>query len=367
MCAWEAPYSARVEPDLRTTQDVCHIIFTLGLIVHRMKSKNRRFFLVIGAALSWGLTVNAPVALATCDDEDASALMNPDGTFKDLTCDALPPLLDLSVPAANAVARGAKTTTKFPEIKDTDAPATAPVPLSVQSSDDSVSARTSLQTLRDFNTQKLSRKVQQAQGLASDDLVMPKAPVAAKPAIDVWSSFKADGLNDDSKSVQTGAGLDYKIVKNTSVGVYAKRSETIAPTTSGGDQSEDKYAAYMAFQAFPAVTIDTTTQWESATAVDPTAGKQTEDKGAIIVAPRIGKSFALDDGQTVAPFVTVKREIDLIGKSGEAGAAVNTAGAGVTLEQADSYSLSVTTDVSGIGSSDPASVNSRLQFKLPLH
>lgn len=327
------------------------------------------FIAVAGLAL--GFLVGAGPAYAVCEEDVAVATPTPapgaQGEASAETCDPLPLLLDLSIPAGHAAFASSKDKFSIPEIRDPRVPAPAPVPLAVQSSEDSVSARTSLQTLRDYNSQRLKRKVEQAQRLAPDALVAPKPPVAAKPAIDIWSSFNADGLNDATKSVRTGAGLDYKIVKNASVGVFAERSETIAPQTPGGDQSEDKVAAYVAFKALPAVTIDTTTQWETATGADPAAGRQTGDKGSIVVAPRIGKSFALDSGETISPFLSVKREIDLAGNtmaSGSAGA--GTAGAGLTLTKPDSYSLSVTTDVSAANASDPASVNSRVQLKLPL-
>lgn len=354
------------------------MIFTLGRILPGMTKTDcmfgtahrrgpRYFGLVAAAGLGLGLFINAQPAFAVCEDASATDPAQVEGTPPDETCEALPPLLDLSLPASNAAAALSKDTPAVPEFNALSASTAAPAPLAVQSSDDSVSARASLQTLRDYNSQKAKLKVEQAQRLAPDALVAPKTPIASKSAVDVWSSLNADGLNEATKSVRTGAGLDYKLVKNASVGVFAERSETIAPQVSGGDQSEDKVAAYMAFKALPAVTIDTTTQWETVTAADPAAGKQTEDKGSIIVAPRIGKSFALDNGQTIAPFVTVKREIDLAGKTtGSNTAATDSAGAGVTFTKPDSYSLSVTTDVSAAGASDPASVNSRLQFKLPL-
>jgi len=329
----------------------------------------RYFGFAAAAGLGLGLFINAQQAFAVCEDTSATdtAQVQVEGAPSDETCEVLSPLLDLSLPASNAAAALSKDTPAVPEFGAMSASTAAPAPLAVQSSEDSVSARASLQTLRDYNSQKAKLKVEQAQRVAPDALVAPKTPVASKSAVDVWSSLNADGLNEATKSVRAGAGLDYKLVKNASVGVFAERSETIAPQVSGGDQSEDKVAAYMAFKALPAVTIDTTTQWETVTAADPAVGKQTEDKGSIIVAPRIGKSFALDNGQTIAPFVTVKREIDLAGKTTRSDtAATDSAGAGVTFTKPDSYSLSVTTDVSAAGASDPASVNSRLQFKLPL-
>lgn len=354
------------------------MIFTLGRILPGMiktdckfgtahRRGSRYLSLVAATGLGLGFLVNAQQAFAVCEDAQAADTAQVEGEAAGETCEALPPLLDLSLPASNAAAALPEDKAPLPEVSEPSASAAAPAPLAVQSSDDSVSARASLQTLRDYNSLKAKRKVEQAQRLAPEALVAPKTPVASASAVDVWSSLNADGLNDATKSVRTGAGLDYKLVKNASVGVFAERSETIAPQASGGDQSEDKVAAYMAFKALPAVTIDTTTQWETATAADPAVGKQTDDKGSIIVAPRIGKSFALDNGQTIAPFVTVKREIDLAGKTTSSeSTATDSAGAGVTFTKPDSYSLSVTTDVSAAGASDPASVNSRLQFKLPL-
>ena len=220
--------------------------------------------------------------------------------------------------------------------------------------------------MRDYNAQLLKDKVDHAPALAKAAGVLSKS-TASKPALDVWSSFKADGLNDAETSVRTGAGFDYKVIKNTSVGVSAHRTETATAHVPGAE-SEDTVGAYMAFKALPSVTIDASTQWATATAADPTLGSRTEDTGTLLLAPRIEKSFSLGEGQTIAPHVTLKHEVDFTGTTGESSghAVTRSAGAGVTFTEKDSYSLSVTTDVTESAASEPASVNSKLQFKLPL-
>ena len=68
--------------------------------------------------------------------------------------------------------------------------------------------------------------------------------------------------------------------------------------------------------------------------------------------------------------MTLKREFDvgggLQGSQNGAVTSVDSAGVGVTFAKPDAYSLSLSTDVDGIGGQQSADVKSQMQFKLPL-
>jgi hypothetical protein len=271
------------------------------------------------------------------------------------------PALDLSIPETHqAGAKRAAPEDTRPALADQP----APLPMTMSTTGTGLAVRTSLGTLQDYNAQITTRKLEAAKSMAPSSLAMPKAPAQAKPAIDVWSAIDAQGLDGDSgRRMRTDAGIDYRISKSANVGVVAERVETSqGPAQKAAN--DEKLAAYASFKALSAVSIDTRTEWQTSIAGSET-GQASSEKGAIIVAPKVNHTFALGGGQTLEPFITVKREIDLV-QSGQKAVNVDSAGAGVTLAKPDAYSLSVTTDVSGMGGAEPANVNSRLQFKLPL-
>jgi hypothetical protein len=128
-------------------------------------------------------------------------------------------------------------------------------------------------------------------------------------------------------------------------------------------------AAYVSLQAVPLLTLDARTEWQAGNA-EFAAASGAAEKSTVILAPKINHSFALDGGKTIEPFVTYKREFDLSTTGHEANetAPITTqsAGAGVTLTKPDAYSLSVTTDVEGLGATTPENVSSKFRLSVPI-
>lgn len=234
------------------------------------------------------------------------------------------------------------------------APPSAPAPVAVSPTDAGVSARASLGQWRDYDAQMTAKKMEAAKAIAPH-----VAARAASSPLDLWSNIDVQGLDGvASETRRVGVGADYKLNKSATVGVVAERGES---HVDGAVSDDSKLAAYMAFRVAPAVTIDARTEWQAV----HTPGDHASESGAVSVAPRVAKPFALDGGASIEPFVTYKQAFDLGGATDEAAAAPS-AGAGVTYAKPESYSFSVTTDLENLGAAAPASVNSKLQLKVPI-
>lgn len=281
-----------------------------------------------------------------------------------LECGEALPALDLSLPAIGAAALS-KTRTDKPVTLPDETGASAPLPLEITPAETGASARASLQSLRNFQSQKQARKVQDVSAVLGAAAPKPK-PAAVPPGpLDLWTRIDAQGFDaSDGRSVKSGAGLDYRVVKNAHVGVVAERAESVSNAQAAA-KSDDKVAAYVAFRALPVLTINAQGNWERTAAADP-AMTAAGEKTSVAVAPRLSKSYALGGGETIAPYLEVKREIE-IGAAADVAADARSAAAGVTLAKPDSYSVTVSADVSEAAADEAPSVSSKVQLKLPLH
>jgi len=236
-------------------------------------------------------------------------------------------------------------------------------PLELNPLDNGFSARASTSTWRDHNNKALTKRIEAAKSGAPKDLKLPKTDPRAAPPVELWSTLDVQGGAADG-SKRTGVGADYKATKSTTFGLSAERGESYSRTTPAASEDE-KYSAYMNYKAAPAVSVDARTQWSTGRTVGGDNGPDGGEKGSVIISPRVGKAFALGEGNTIEPFVNYKREFDLK-TTGTATADIDSAGAGVTFAKPDSYSLSVTTDFEGLSPTEQTNVNSKVQFKVPL-
>ena len=217
--------------------------------------------------------------------------------------------------------------------------------------------RASAKAWRDYNDKMTAKRIEAAKSLAAKPIAVPKTPVTTEPPLDVWSTLEVqNGTAGVEGSSRTGVGADYTVSRKTKIGVAAERGATATA-------DDDKVSAYFAYQALPALSVDTRAQWEAETG-DPAAPKS--EKSSVIVAPRLSQPFVLEGGTKLEPFVTYKQEIDVSTSGVDGAGTTNAVGTGVTLAKPDEYSLSVTTDVENVGQAAPSSVNSKLQLKLPL-
>ncbi|MBS0233500.1 MAG: hypothetical protein JSR99_08430 [Proteobacteria bacterium] len=283
-------------------------------------------------------------------------------------CDEFEPQLDLNAALAErAQSADAQATDSVPWIA-TD---TSDLPATFSTSDSGVSVRTSLGTWRDYNAKSASATVAQPEfGSAVNSFDLPKAPVAAKTPIDVWSNLDVNGFDGSrDQSTRAGVGADYTLNKAAVVGVSVEHGDARSALVPGIEQDQ-KASAYMTLQATPLLSLDARTEWQSGNAEFAEASGAAE-RGAFLLAPKLNKSFQLDDGTTLSPFLTYQREFDLSASHRDGVDptldAMQSAGAGITYSKPDSYSLSVTADVDNFGGAeDQKSLSSRFQLSVPL-
>ncbi|MBY0561812.1 MAG: hypothetical protein K2Q04_18390 [Hyphomicrobium sp.] len=243
------------------------------------------------------------------------------------------------------------------------------IPSKFNANDGSVSVRTSLGTLRDYNARTVSvQRPDDATGNAYA-VKLPKAGAGPNTPLDVWSNIDLSGYNgSESHSSRVGFGADYKINRATSVGVSLEKGDARSSPTAGIEQDQ-KASAYVTMQAAPMLSLDARTEWQAGNS-EFAASAGAAQKSAVILAPKVNHSFSLEGGTTLEPFVTYKRAFDLSTSRKEG---VDTsfdaasAGAGVTYSKPDAYSLSVTADVENVGmSAEPQSVSSKFRLSVPI-
>ncbi len=284
-------------------------------------------------------------------------------------CEEFEPQIDLNAALAEhaAPAEAAASSDSVPWIA-TD---TRDLPATFSTSDTGVSVRTSLGTWRDYNVRTASPSITQPElGSVPTAFDLPKAPVAAKTPIDVWSNLDVEGFDGSrDQSTRTGVGADYTLNKAAVVGVSVEHGDARSALVPGIEQDQ-KASAYMTLQATPLLSLDARTEWQSGNAEFAEASGAAE-RGAVILAPKLNKSFQLDNGTTLSPFLSYQREID-VSASHKYGVdptldAVQSAGAGITYSKPDAYTLSVTADVDNFGAAeDQQSLSSRFQLSVPL-
>ncbi len=239
------------------------------------------------------------------------------------------------------------------------------VPSKFNANDSSVSVRTSLGTLRDYNSRTVSVQRPEYAPSNSYDLKLPKAAAAPTTPVDVWTNIDLNGYNEraSDKTTRVGFGADYKINTKASVGLSLERADTRSSAASAQDQ---KAAAYVTLRAAPMLSLDARTEWEAFGS--SASGTGAGGKSAVILAPKVNHSFSLDDGTKLEPFVTYKKAFDFsAGHTADSSFETNSAGAGVTYSKPDAYSLSVTADVDNLGAStEPQSLSSKFQLSVPI-
>lgn len=241
------------------------------------------------------------------------------------------------------------------------AQAGVPPPLDVKPGDTGASVKTSLGQWRDFNSQMLARRIDEAKAMTAG-LPQPKAATVAPSPFELWTTVDLQELDHAAgNTLKTGVGADYKLTKTTVFGLAAERADTRSVAAPGSQ--DDKLAAHLTVQPFSLISIDAKTQRETGT-----AGTGRIDNNSVSVAPKLKYPFAIGSGQTLEPFVTVKDELIRGTTSSMIDGTKNavSAGTGVTLTKPGNYTMSVTADVENMGATEPANYKSRFQVSVPL-
>ena len=244
--------------------------------------------------------------------------------------------------------------------------ATSPPILLSPSGDDGLSLRTSLARWRDYNAQVTAEKIAAARDLAGSTLLPVPKSTNAPTALDVWSNIDVtlpETNADSGKRVELGA--DYKLSRKATAGVAAEVSNSES-TGSTLKQDSSKVSAHVAVEVSPLMSINTRTEWEVPDEMSVEGG-EASDRKSLIIEPRVGKSFALDNGGTIQPYVGFKQEFDLDPGALSESKASETAGAGITVTEPDAYSLNLSTNVEGLGGDVPSNLKSKIQLNVPLN
>ena len=242
-----------------------------------------------------------------------------------------------------------------------------PLPFAVTPSGDGVSVRTGISTLKEYNAKVLSKKIEGAKQAGAPNLAVPVARPVNKPKLDVWSSITAPNqAASDGQAVRASVGADYVISPNATTGVVAERADrSMTPGAATVTSGDEKLSAYVNFKATPVLSVDAKSEWQRTQSFDISGDTLTE-KSIVSIAPKLNKKYELKNGQTVEPFATVRHELDLSTTATDMPSRQNSVGAGVTLTSPESYSMTISTDLEGIGAASGSNTNTKLQFKMPL-
>ncbi len=286
----------------------------------------------------------------------------------------------------------------------------AAAPFALSPLDSNFSMKMSTGHLGTFTDQTMLRRFEEAKALAPDGMIMPKPTIGPRNnKFDVWTTLNASSANlAPDQSLRGGVGADYKFNRNTVVGVAMDFRDGVGNSDVLSEHGRT-LATYFAYKPAPALTFDTTAQWgQSAGSVsgegfgaeqnsvqarmrgnwnidrlkftptiafshgtehlNATDGNASATQSAVTVAPRVSRSFTLDGGQTLEPFLQYQTDIAVGSPDFDAGGGsdiTRSAGAGVTFINPNAYSLSVTTGVEGINQEQP-NVSSKLRVTVPL-
>jgi hypothetical protein len=114
------------------------------------------------------------------------------------------------------------------------------------------------------------------------------------------------------------------------------------------------------------MSINTRTEWEVPDEKSVVGGEAPNRK-SLVIEPRVGTSFALDNGGSIQPYIALKQEFELDPGVLSESKVSETAGAGVTVTKPDAYSLNLSTDVEGLGGDAASNLSSKIQLKVPLN
>lgn len=271
-------------------------------------------------------------------------------------------------------------------------------PVAVTPSDSNVSLRASASQWGSFANSDVAKKIESAKALAPADFKFPALPPVINPKLDVWTSLDVQNIESMAtpRTTRGGVGADYKVTRDALVGVSLEADEARASDVSA---AQDAYtvSTYFALRPMPTTTFDAKVAWGENSAtygdraiggthsvltarvrsdwmlsnikVSPTVGVAhgTEtgveriDKSTFTVEPRVSRPFALENGQSLEPFLNYRNESDFDGA-----AISEKVGGGLTLAKPDAYSLSVTTHIEETLAAEQPNVEGRFQLNLPI-
>lgn len=288
----------------------------------------------------------------------------------------------------------------------------AAAPLSATISDQNLSMRASLVHWGEHIDWSSTKKIEELKALWPAGSSIRKRPPSTSAPFDVWSTVDVQGLDTDAaKSRRSSVGADYKLDRSTVIGAAVEMRDTTAGASGALAEGDTTVAAYAAMRQLQWLTLDARAAWGQTStslpghafaatqnvlaarargnwsfssirftpsvsighgidvAEDTLVRSETVRRSTIAIVPRLSRPIALGQGQTLEPFVTYKRELDLgsaLGAAEQSSETHRSAGAGMTLVQPGGLSLSVSGDVLNLGAPAPPDLKGQLQLKVPL-
>lgn len=261
------------------------------------------------------------------------------------------------------------------------------LPMAVAKSDDVFSLQASLDHYHAFEVRQFSAKIEEAKALAPDRVIVPKPPVSPNKRVDVWGAVDVDAAQH-GEVARSRVGIDYRAWRNTVVGAMLDVDVDEAQSSFGRGQ---RFATYVVMKLPSFASVDATADWgeeflndETKLAVhfrgnvempggvkfSPTVGMtgtypgqasqddaDVAEQSTLTFAPKLSRSFQLDQGLTVEPSVSLSTDTS----------DKRSAGAGVTIKRPDSYSLSLGTSVERSAETEqPPNMRGNLNLTVPL-
>ncbi|MDX2257677.1 MAG: hypothetical protein NW205_02055 [Hyphomicrobiaceae bacterium] len=222
-----------------------------------------------------------------------------------------------------------------------------------------------------YATARAQQKAEAAKAMAPMGLMLPKPVAPAATPLDVWTSLDLDGIDRNTAAARKQrVGADLKLLPGTTIGLSAGRAEATASSASdSAERSRDTtiattlrsdFAGPAGVRVAPAISLT-----RGRETMHDAAGASHEATQAVAVEPRVSRTFELDEGGTLEPFVVLRNTYSLGEETGDVGSA-RAAGAGLVLKERDGASLSVGADVEHGRADTPANVTSRVRLNVPL-
>jgi hypothetical protein len=281
-----------------------------------------------------------------------------------------------------------------------------PSPFLLKPTDPGFSMQMSAVHWGDFADWTTMKRFDEAKAMAPAGLVAPKPAPKSLVPLDVWTSLNVQGLDQsDSRSGRASLGADYAITRRAVMGIVVQSEDKSVRSASIAEQ-DVTLAAYFAVKTPSALAFDVRAQRGDSTGVvggaaetrstatarvrgdwafgkfafgsaiavshgeeELRTGSGVVTTSAVSVAPRVSRSYALGDGQTLDPFVSYKRELSIKDLSSQFVAptheAKQSASAGIKYSKPNAFALSVGADIEEPLSKEPRTAKGQLQLSIP--
>ncbi|MBU1211715.1 MAG: hypothetical protein KJ587_10640 [Alphaproteobacteria bacterium] len=254
-------------------------------------------------------------------------------------------------------------------------------PLTVKPNGDDATIQTSVGQWESYFKNLDQQKIEDAKRLAPVGLTLPKPPPASTDPLEIWSKADVKGLGDETAvqginsavgaAVRLGDGLKFGI--GTELDNHDQHKREINRAELQVRLAISKWTL-LPQAAIVAETTTTDSIEDSQPAIGQYGygieGEATQSESTRLeFRQELRRPFRLEDGEVLEPFVNFSTSIGLDRQEAAqtTPVPVDTVGVGVSLSRDSDYKLQATTDVDGLGKTEPPGIKSRLQLNVPLN